>query len=196
MKYLFAVLALALMAGCSTVPAKKDVPAENSQSRNAEAVFQEANGNLTLVVDSGGQWVSIKTFATADVASEASSASETALMVATMRAKRNLAEFMNNEIKSTKTTHTISKAITSLNHPAGGDATMDEEALPTEEIERNNRVATTVVERISDNSSAILKGAYVSSRQFKEKSVLVEVTVTKASVKAAAQVRAQMSGAM
>ena len=84
----------------------------------------------------------------------------------------------------------------------------DDEPLKSEDDEAMNqpadtansrqahRFASTLTERIQDNSSAIIKGAFVSHRSFEDGQVIVEITASRESIGAARQLSGMMRGAM
>ena len=103
--------------------------------------------------------------------------------VATMRAKRNIVEFINQDLKSTKTTDTITKAL------AKNVTSEDENAK-----QRASNIASEITEKIAVESNGILKGVYIVERKLSsdKKYVVVTVMVDHRSMKAARQVRSSM----
>jgi hypothetical protein len=103
--------------------------------------------------------------------------------VATMRAKRNIVEFINQDLKSTKTTDTITKAL------AKNVSSDDENSK-----QRASNIASEITEKISVQSDGILKGVYVVERKLSsdKRYVVVTVQVDQRSMKAARQVRLAM----
>jgi hypothetical protein len=166
--------------------------------------FLEANGPLTLTFDDKGNWISIKSSATAPLVNNAPEGVEIAFKTATMRAKRNLTEFMSNDVKSTKSVQTISKSylknIAQVDSSNESNTAGDEEDAASnsqatkESRQKANTVAQTVRERIDDNSQAILKGVQVTERKVSKEQQHVSVTilVTQQSIKGAEQMRKAM----
>ena len=195
-----AVMVISL-AGCSSTPKN---PTDATPGRTADVEFLEANGPLTLTFDDKGNWVSIKSSATAPLVNNAPEGVEIAFKTATMRAKRNLTEFMANDVKSTKSVQTISKSylkniaqVDSANESktAGEDEDAASNSQATKESrQKANTIAQTVRERIDDNSQAILKGVQVTERKVSKEQQHVSVTilVTQQSIKGAEQVRKAM----
>jgi hypothetical protein len=105
--------------------------------------------------------------------------------VATMRAKRNIVEFINQDLKSNKTTDTITKAL------AKNVSSDDENSK-----QRAANIATEITEKISVQADGILKGVYVVERKVSsdKRYVVVTVQVDQRSMKAARQVRMAMGG--
>ena len=191
------------LTACSSTPKN---PTDATPGRTADVDFLEANGPLTLTFDDKGNWVSIKSSATAPLVNNAPEGVEIAFKTATMRAKRNLAEFMANDVKSTKSVQTISKSylkniaqVDSANESktAGEDEDAASNSQATKESrQKANTVAQTVRERIDDNSQAILKGVQVVERKVSKEQQHVSVTilVTQQSIRGAEQARKAMGG--
>jgi len=189
------------LAGCSSTPKN---PTDATPGRTADVEFLEANGPLTLTFDDKGNWVSIKSSATAPLVNNAPEGVEIAFKTATMRAKRNLTEFMANDVKSTKSVQTISKSYlkniaqvdsTNESNTAGEDEDAASNSQATKESrQKANTIAQTVRERIDDNSQAILKGVQVTERKVskEQQHVSVTIVVTQQSIKGAEQVRKAM----
>ena len=95
------------LTACSSTPKN---PVDATPGRTADVEFLEQNGPLTLTFDDKGNWLSIKSSATAPLVNNAPEGVEIAFKTATMRAKRNLTEFLSNDVKSTKSVQTISKS--------------------------------------------------------------------------------------
>lgn len=211
------ILALA-MAACSSTGSKQAsntdsaISPDAAASRLAESAFDGGSGTLNLVFDDQGNWVKITSKGTASLSADTSSGRETALMVATMRAKRTVTEFLSNDVKSTKTLTRVARSYArafqseetespdastnSLDPDAMDDLDIDTQGARTEKARQAHRLATILTERIQDNSAAILKGAYVSLRAFEGEQVIVELTTTRQSIAAAHQVSEMMRGAL
>lgn len=97
--------AMLILSACSSTPKNAT---DATPGRTAYVEFLEANGPLTLTIDGKGNWLSIESSATAPLINNAQEVVEIAFKTATMRAKRNLIEFMANDVKSTKSVQTIS----------------------------------------------------------------------------------------
>jgi len=160
-KILIVASLIAALSGCATT----------GGSGETEMGFQRPNGNLTLTVDGNGNFVSIKTIATAEVLSDTAAGKEAAVAVAIARGKRNLSEFMSDGIKS--------------------DTSIEQIANATHE---DNKYAQNVSEKISTNSQALLRGVYLSKQSLEGSTVTVELTVTVQSVKGADSFRRKMAG--
>lgn len=215
-----AVLAL-FVTGCAS---NKQVPApvakvENKLEmkpdiRKAEAEFLETAGTVQLQFSEEGDWLLIKTSGTAPINFNHAQGREDAFLLATMRAKRNLVEFLNNDIKSGKAVENVTKTVlkdivssngsenskrskdTKSDELFGSDTEVDHSQYSQEERNRASKISQSVTENINDNSQGILRGAYVANRSIDRESNMVAVTlmVSKKSINAAAVVRTQMNG--
>ena len=208
------VLALVLSACASTTKqaGNADAKAGAAASRLAESSFDGTSGTLNLVFDDQGNWTKITAKGTASLGEDTPSARETALMIATLRAKRSVAEFLNNDVRSSKTltrvarsyarafqsedTKDESAAMNDLDSDTMADLDIDGKGVRAEKARQAQRFASILTERIQDNSAAILKGAYVSHRALQEGQVVVELTATRQSVAAAHQVSGMMRGTL
>ena len=204
MKHRLITLALIVaLVACSS--ASKFRATDNGAfGKTVTAKFVEQNGPLLLTFDERGHWQAIESSATAPVSNNAAEGLELAFKIATMRAKRNLVEFLSNDVKSTKSIQTISK--TYLKHLAQTDSGNATDTGNDEEEQNNNRqaarevrqrankLAMIVSERIDDNSQQIIKGVLVVSRKFSDDGTHVSVTirVTQSGIRTADIMRMQM----
>ncbi|MDZ7584251.1 MAG: hypothetical protein U0938_05400 [Thiobacillus sp.] len=211
------VTALALvLTACSSTGDKQagsaDTKTSAAATRLAESTFDGTGGTLNLMFDDQGNWTKITARGTASLSEDTPSARETALMIATMRAKRSVAEFLNNDVKSSKTLTRVARiyarafqsedtenqaaSMNDLDSDAMADLDIDGKGARTEKARQAQRFASILTERIQDNSAAILKGTYVSHRALQDGQVVVELTATRQSVAAAHQVSGMMRGTL
>lgn len=213
---LIAVALVAVLAsGCASqkpapVAEIKDKLEQKPDISKTEAEFLSVTGTLQLQFSEDGQWVMIKSSGTAPINFNHPQGREDAFMLATMRAKRNLAEFLSNDLRSSKVTENLTKTslrdlvTTNNNEKRDRKKSMndDDDNLPEgiqaseEERRRANRIAQSVTESITDNSQAILRGAFIATREVNRDNNMVVVTmqVSRKSINAAAQVRTMMNG--
>lgn len=211
-KLIAAMCALALVGCASTDTIQQNAPSSTDKSgvqsgHLAEVAFEEAGGTLNLVFDAQGNWVKITAKGTAAMADDTPAGRETGLMIATMRAKQTVAAFLSSEVGSSKTMTRIAKSYSrtyqstdnknavDLPESDEDDAAMSQPG-GSEASRHAQRLASTLTERIRDNSSAILKGVYVSQRTFDGEQVTVELTASRESVSAARQLSRMMRGAL
>jgi putative hemolysin len=205
-----AICALAL-AGCASTHGKQPNAASSADksgvaSRLAETTFEETGGTLNLVFDAQGNWVKLTTKGTAAMTDDTPAARETTLAIATLRARQMVATFLSSELGSGKTMTRLVRNYTHA-YPSSDNTkpiaplnTDDEAAMrlpaDTDEDRHAQQLATTLTEHIRDNSSAILKGAYVSGRSIDGAQAVVELTVSRASIDTARQISVMMRGAL
>jgi len=128
-----------------------------------------------------------------------------------MRAKRTLAEFLSNDIRSSKTQTHIARDysrtfLENKSTPESTPALNDEkeqietssgaDPIRTENIQQSNRIATILTEKITDSSAAILKGAFVKGHEFKDGQVFVELATTQRSINASKNLAKMMQGSV
>lgn len=213
------VTALALiLTACSSTGDKQAGNADSATKAGAaatslaESTFDGTSGTVNLVFDDQGNWARITAKGTASLVEDTPSARETALMIATMRAKRSVAEFLNNDVKSSKTLTRVARSyarafqsedtenqaasMNDLDSDTMADLDIDGKGARTESARQAQRFASVLTERIQDNSAAILKGAYVSHRALQGGQVVVELTATRQSVAAAHHVSGMMRGTL
>ena len=219
LKLLTIAIVAALATGCASNKPEPVTKVQNKLEqkpdiKKAEAEFLEVSGTLQLQFSEDGDWVAIKTTGTAPINFNHPQGREDAFMLATMRAKRNLVEFLTNDVKSGKVAENVTKTamrdiVSNKNtEDRRRDSKNDNDSLfgsdgdvtggmySEEERRRASKIAQSVTETISDNSQFILKGAYVANRTVDRDSNMVAVTimVSKKSMNTAAQVRTMMNG--
>lgn len=200
------IISVACITGCASTKSNVD-GYDGKPLKTAETEFLEEYGPLKLTYNEKGAWVSIDTSATAPITFDAAEGREVAFKIATMRAKRNLVEFMANDVKSTKSLKSISnsyvKSVAEQNSSTGKDyIDTDDEAdsgatqSAKELRQKANTIASTLRENISDDAQAILKGVYVSGRKVSRdgKHVSVTVSVNSKSISLAHSLRLRMQG--
>jgi len=220
------LISLAVVAvfttGCSSFGNKAPEPVvkvenkleQKPEIKKAEAEFLESAGTVQLQFSDEGEWLVIKTVGTAPINFNHAQGRDEAFMLATMRAKRNLVEFLNNDVKSGKASENISKSalqdlVTTKNNESmkknkdtksndlfGSDSDVEGGQFSEEERKRASRISQSVTEKLTDNAQGIIKGAYISKREVDRESnmVSVQVTVSKKSINAATNVRLMMNG--
>ncbi len=174
---LVAVMAAALSA-CSSTKLTNVDPVSN------EAVkYTQDFGKVEVTFNDKGDWESIKSSATSSVPIDVDAGLEQGMNIATMRAKRNIVEFINTDLKSSKTTEAMTNSL--AKNVASGDERSQERAA---------NIATQVQEKISVQADGLLKGVYVIDRKISsdKRTVVVTIQVDKRSMRAASQIRMAM----
>jgi hypothetical protein len=169
------VSSIVLLSACSTLTSKVDGP----ESVTAEFM----GGDLKVTFSKDGKFQSLQSSGTARVTSTLPSATEDAFVVATLRAKQQIAEFMKDEVEGDRFTNTLAKNIQTGNDVNGQVIN-----------EVNTKIAKEVQENIKSKSKALLQGVYVESKKFNNSTNTVRVTVKTGSndIAVAKQIRSMM----
>lgn len=176
MKKLILVTAMAaVLSACSSMKSVDLDPV----SKDAVKYTQEF-GKVEVTFNDKGDWESLKSTGTSAIPMSDNAALEQAMNVATMRAARNIVEFMQQDLQSSKSHEAITNALAK-------DVSSDD----NKSRERAGNIATKIQEKILVQSEGILKGAYVLDRKISSDKTMAVVTiqVDKRSMRAAQQVR-------
>lgn len=175
-KLIIAAAVMAALSGCSTFNKSVDV---EPVSKDAVKYTQEF-GKVEVTFTDKGEWESLKSTGTSAIPLSDNAALEQAMNVATMRAKRNIVEFLQTDLQSTKTVDTITNALAK-----------DVSADDSKSRERAGNIATKIQEKIGVEANGIVKGAYILDRKISSDKTMAVVTlqVDKRSMRAAAQIR-------
>jgi hypothetical protein len=176
MKSLVIALLVVSLSACSTFGDKR---VEGPESVTAEFM----GGDLKVKFNKDGQFESLQSAGTAKVTSSLPSATEEAFIVATMRAKQQVVEFMKNELEGDKFTNTATDSLQKSQAFSGSANT-----------EVNSNIAYQVQESIRSKSKAILQGVYVESKKFDNATNTVRVVVKTGTkdIETAKQIRSLM----
>ena len=169
------VSTVVLLSACSTLTSKVDGP--------DSVVAEFMGGDIKVTFNKDGQFESIQSAGTARVTSTLTSATEDAFIVASLRAKQQIAEFMKEEVEGDRFTNTLTDNIQN-----GSD--INGQIIN----EVNSKIAKQVQENIKSKSKAILQGVYVESKKFDNSSNTVRVTVKSGTndIAVAKQIRSMM----
>lgn len=208
-KNLTLAVAVALaVAGCaSNKPLTKNAElkpnSDSIQPKPVSTVFHRPQGTMTITFSNDGKFLEIVSKGTAPIAGNNAFSIEQAAQVAELRAKRNISEFLNTTINTTRTSKVLSTAVQrSLENTANGmedevkidDKDFDtngdpvisayhEDRMPVAKEDRVNpntnseKVAEVVRENISTASASILRGVVISDEHIDQRgrSIVVEV---------------------
>ena len=178
MKRLLIVAAAVALTACSTVKL------DNESNLSNEAVkYTQDFGKVEVTFNDKGDWDLVKSSGTSSVPIDVDAGLEQAMNIATLRAKRNIVEFINTDLKSSKATEAITNSLAK-------NVSNDNEKSQ----ERAANIATQVQEKISVQADGLLKGVYVVERKVSSdrKTVVVTVQVDKRSMRAANQLRTSL----
>lgn len=185
-----AILVLPL-AACGSLSGHHDPASLSSRLRPTETrntTLMAVGNGVSLVLNAQGQWVRLSAQGSAVFDTDTPVQRQTALMVATLRAKRALIDFLSEDMASGQTVSRIAKQLASLSGKGPEDLTAGNNG----QSEDSMRTAATLAERIHEQSAMILRGAYVSQSRFTATTALVDVTVTPRSIGAAESIAQSM----
>ena len=123
-------------------------------------------GNIKVSYTTGGEFESISSTNTVKVTSSLPYATDEAFTIATLRARKQIVEFMKLDLESEKFTDTVYNSLQ--------DATTENKA---ETAQVNAKISSEVKEVIKQRSSAILQGTYVAEKNYDSGTKTVTVTV-------------------
>jgi hypothetical protein len=113
-KLAIAVTGALLIAGCNgttEIKPDKDPSAEVNKPKPVSTVFNRPKGPTQIEFGMDGQFVSITATGTAPIAGNNAYSIEQAVTAATLRAKRNLSEFLTEEMNTQRTINVISHTV-------------------------------------------------------------------------------------
>lgn len=177
MKTLILAVAVLALSACSSTKLGDAGPSSDAVK------YTQDFGKVEVTFNDKGEWESLKSSATSSVPISVDAGLEQGMNVALMRAKRNIVEFINQDLKSKTTTDTITKALEK--NVSDDDAKSKQKAAD---------IASEITEKIAVESNGILKGIYIVERKVSpdSKTVVVTVQVDKRSMNAARQLRVAM----
>lgn len=167
------------------------------------AAHQETIGAVQITFDNTGNWIKLVSTGVAPTYDKSAQSVSEATKIASMRAKQNIAEFLNNDIRSDKSVEVVTKSVQkssastdkNTHENNGADNNSDSGGKSDSEKSADEiNTLTTVMEHIRDNSTAILRGVQVTNQTVSPESVWVEVTVSKQSIVASQSLRTTMNG--
>lgn len=174
-KLILAVAIAATLSACSTTKTVDLDPV----SKDAVKYTQEF-GRVEVTFTDKGDWESLKSTGTSAIPLSDNAALEQAMNVATMRAKRNIVEFIQTDLQSSKSHEAITTALAKDVSSEDGKAK-----------ERAGTIATNIQEKITVEANGIVKGVYILERKISSDKTMAVVTlqVDKRSMNAARQLR-------
>lgn len=167
LRKLMMVAVLSTVVGCSSVPV-----AENELPIKAEFM----GGSIVVTYDKEGRLELLESKSTARVVSGLPNAVDESFTVAMLKARNQIAEFMNVELESERFTDTVFDSLQTAQNAS---------------LERNQNIARKVQNNIRQRTNAILKGTFVSNKEYDESTKTVRVTVTSSERDIAAAKRLQ-----
>lgn len=168
LKKLMMVVAVSALVGCSTTQlAQDELP--------IKAEFM--GGNIVVTYDKEGRLERIDSRSTARVVSSLPNAVDESFTVAMLKARNQIAEFMNAEVESERFVDTVFDSLQTAQNAS---------------TEKNQNIARKVQNNIRQKTTAILKGTFVSKKEFDQSTKTVAVTVSSSEQDIAAAKRLQI----
>lgn len=202
-----AVAGAMLVIGCAGNNVRPiDPKADAIKPKPVSMVFNRPTGNTQLEFNDDGTFVGLSVKASAPIAGNNAFSVEQATMVATLRAKRNMAEFLTTQLNTTRTlkvlSHTVQRSLENTTNgmnssegtvindrdfdtngdPIVVDSDGNNNSIPRDRTvnDRNNanseKIAQTVKENITTNGQALLRGIVVTEEKIDPASRTVTVT--------------------
>lgn len=190
MKHVVTLLSVLVLVACGSTkePTREQLTAAaQAQAETAISTAAFAGGNLKLAFDKDGQWQRITSTATAKILSEADGATDTAKTVATLKANRQIAEFLSTEVNSKRGLLTVAHSVQS-----GSKDVADPEASDVDD--HANALAQKVRESIVQSSRAILRGGLIEGEYIDrdKRQAVVVVVVDRRTVDQVKKIRTAM----
>lgn len=157
-RILFASLLVVLLAGCSTFGSKKDEQVVDTKF---------LGGEMKISYTWSGELKAVESTGTGKVVSNSPGAVDEAYIVATLRARQQIAEFMRLDLDSEKFKKSVFESL------------QEAENESKQAVSNNvkSKIVTTVQEDIRQKSNAILRGTFVSDKVYDSNTRTVKVTV-------------------
>lgn len=157
-RILFASLLVILVAGCSTFGSKKDEQVVDTKF---------LGGEMKISYTWSGELKAVESTGTGKVVSNSPGAVDEAYIVATLRARQQIAEFMRLDLDSEKFKKSVFESL------------QEAENESKQAVSNNvkSKIVTTVQEDIRQKSNAILRGTFVSDKVYDSNTRTVKVTV-------------------
>jgi hypothetical protein len=159
-KLMIAVAIAAALSGCSSLTGRSDDKAKPITS-------EFLGGNIKVSYTMGGEFESMTSSHTIRLTSTLPYAQDEAYQIATLKARKQIAEFMKLDLESEKFTQTVfdnlQESVTENNKESSSSV--------------NAKIAGELKTSIKQKSSAILKGTYVDEKSFNSGSNSITVVV-------------------
>lgn len=139
----------------------------SSNKPAAQVSTEFVGGDLKITYDKNGEFESISSKATAQVSTTLPNAKDQAVTIASLKARRQIAEFLKVDIQSERFLVTISRSLqeTNMTNNIGDN-------------KEGSKIAYNLRESIRQRSSSILQGTYLQSESFNPETNLVTVVIS------------------
>ena len=196
-----------LIAGCSQKQ-KTRVEGQVEESKIVSVQFERPLGIATIEFDEEGRFVSMTAKASAPLSGNNAEGVEQAITVATLRAKRNISEFIETELSSSRTLNVMSDGalqrrssedsetlvVNDADYNLQGENSNKQTQSDDQELRKSQKVTENVTEFISTSSENILRGFQITDETVnnEQMNVVVEVRVTREQIAAARNLKDMM----
>jgi hypothetical protein len=221
-KLVVAVGLAVLVTGCAgnkgiTKNADLKPETDSIRPKPVSTVFHRPQGTMTIVYGTDGKFLEIISKGTGPIAGNNAFSIEQAAHVAQLRAKRNIAEFINTQVNTQRTSKilstTIQKSLENTTNGMGEEVAVDDKdfdangdpiitaykpnAEPKETSNPNTnsqKIAELVRETITTSSTALLRGVVISDEQIDQagRTIVVEVRTGIKTINASNELRKAM----
>ena len=155
--FLCTLLSAFILVGCSSTSKKEEIGSASSEF---------VGGGITLVYSKKGQLIRVSSTATANASGKLQHSVDQAVAVATLKARRQIAEFISTEVTSNRFVSTISR---------------DLQGSTDDGVDLSKQGATNIAielrESIRQRSSQLLRGTAVEKEMYDADSGVVTVIV-------------------
>jgi hypothetical protein len=147
---------LLVLTGCSTTTS------QDTESGQSEFI----GGGITLIYSKKGEFLGLSSKATAQATGKLQSSVDSAISVATLKARRQITEFISVELSSERFVTTVS---VDLQESKDNEDIIDKQSA--------TQIALILRETIKQRSNQLLKGTVVESETYNDESRVVVVVV-------------------
>lgn len=181
MKRIVLIVALtSAIAGCTTTPPAVDQPKAIDITKAIDVGTTHdtsPSGVVAVRTDKDGNWVNLVVVGSAPINGDTAADESRAYELALLDANRKLAEYTNNNIRTTRKATTLTSDV---------ESTDGETPTTRRTITRNSSETTT------SNANQLQRGLVVSGTSIRDGSVYVTLTASRDTVKTAKQIRGVM----
>lgn len=170
LRKMMVAVAISTLVGCSSAPlVKNELPIKS----------EFMGGNVVVTYDKEGRLELLESTSTARVVSGLPNAVDESFLVASLKARNQIAEFMSVEVESESFTDTVFDSL---------------QKAEDDNLQKNQNIARKVQNNIRQKTRAILKGTFVSKKEYDEYTKTVRVTIQSSdkNVATARQIRLMM----
>jgi type IV secretory pathway VirB6-like protein len=153
MKKVILVCAVLALTACSSTKVSLDTPSKDAVK------FTQDFGKVEVTFTDKGEWESLKSSATAAVPIDVDAGLEQGMNIALMRAKRNVVEFIQQDLKSKTTTDTITKSLAK---------NVAEDDVKSKQLAANQKITLEMQADAAQARAAIRSEATLGRQQLKE----------------------------